>query len=67
MDRQGQVEGWGEPVIFTQTFSSDEEKLSFDDEVSLYLAGFIRGGPGWHFCYIETKGSWKNDSDCSHQ
>lgn len=36
------------------------------EDIEAYLAGSLRGGPGWHYCYIDKKGSWKNDSGCEH-
>lgn len=47
-------------------FSADAEN-SYDDEVSLYLMGCVKGGPGWHYCYIEDKGSWKMNQECEHR
>lgn len=45
------------------------EDLEFDDEISQYLAGNLKAGPGWHFCYQseeDKKGSWKKDMECKH-
>lgn len=37
-----------------------------DEELALYLAGSIRGGRRWHYCYRKGIGSWKSDDICTH-
>lgn len=36
------------------------------EDIEMYLVGSLRGGSGWHYCYVEEVGSWKNDPDCDH-
>jgi hypothetical protein len=38
-----------------------------DDDISIYLIGAVRGGPGWHFCYLDGVGRWSMDPSCPHR